>query len=819
MGYTINLVTVIGAGTMGAAIAAHLANIGIPTYLLDIVPRELTSKEEAQGLTLDHPAVRNRIVHEGWQRCLKARPANLFTMDAAERVTLGNLEDNLDWVGEADWIIEAIVERLDIKQRLMARIEEVRRPGSIVSTNTSGIPIKEIAEGRADDFKAHFLGTHFFNPPRYLKLLEIIPHEQTKPEVVEFMKEFGTRTLGKGVVICKDTPNFVANRFFSIVGAHTLNYTLDNGYTVEEVDVLTGPIIGHPRAATFRLYDLVGFDIHAQVCSNLYPAIPHDPYREELKHGKSNALIEAMLERKWLGNKTQQGFYKRVETEEGRQFWALDLETLEYQPPTKPRFESVGKHKDVEDVGERIKRLCAEAWGEHHSADGRTHDRAGQFIWNITAFGLNYAASIVPEVADDILSIDNAGKWGFGLELGPFETWDALGVAESVERMEAEGMTVAPWVREMLAAGHTSFYKKENGRLYHYDPASKDYVAAKADPRAIVIKDLKADEKRIIARNPSASLVDMGDGVLCLEFHSKMNALDMDISKMMLRAREELEKDWVGLVVGNQGEHFSAGANLFMLAVAAQQGEWDQVEMAVKMAQDGALTFRYSPKPVVSAPFNMVLAGGAEAMMGGSAICAAAESYIGLVEAGVGLVPAGGGCKELVRRVVSPVARSSPNTDLLPFMQRIFDTIAMGKVSANAEEARQWGFLIPADRIIMNRDHLLHEAKRMVLEMAESNYRPPVRGKEIWAMGANGLAALEVMVWGMKEAGYASEHDALIANKTAYILCGGKLTKPQWVDPQYILDLELEAFLSLLGEQKTIDRIWHMLNTGKRLRN
>jgi 3-hydroxyacyl-CoA dehydrogenase len=767
----------------------------------------LPASEKEKGLTLDHPAVRNRIVNEGWQRCVQARPANLFTKDAAELVTLGNLEDNFDWVGEADWIVEAIVERLDVKQQLMARIEEVRKPGSIVSSNTSGIPIKHIAEGHSDDFQAHFLGTHFFNPPRYLKLLEIIPHERTKPEVVERMKDFATRTLGKGVVIAKDTPNFVANRFFSIFGSHMLNYALDNGYTAEEVDALTGTLIGRPKAATFRLFDLVGFDIHAQVCGNLYTAIPHDPYREELNHAKSLALIEAMLERKWLGNKTGQGFYKRVDTKEGRQFWALNLETLEYQPPAKPRFESVGKHRDVADVGERIKRLCAE------------DDRAGRFIWNIISFGLNYAASIVPEVADDITSIDAASKWGYGWELGPFEIWDTLGVNEAVERMEADGMTVTPWVKEMLAAGYASFYKKENGRLYYYDLASKGYVAVKTDPRAIVIKDLKSDEKWIIAHNPNASLLDIGDGVLCLEFHSKMNALGVEISKMMARASEELEKDWVGLVIGNQGEHFSAGANLAMLAEGAQQGEWGQVETAVKMAQDGAMAFRYSPKPVVSAPFNMTLAGGAEAMMGASAICAAAESYIGLVEAGVGLVPAGGGCKELVRRVVSPVARSAPNADLLPFMQRIFDTIAMAKVSACAEEARQWGFLTSADRIVMNRDHLLHEAKRMVLEMAESGYRPPMRSKEIWAMGANGLAALQMMIWGMKQAGYASEHDALIANKTAYILCGGKLAKPQWVDAQYILDLELEAFLSLLGEQKTIDRIRHMLSTGKPLRN
>jgi 3-hydroxyacyl-CoA dehydrogenase len=807
MGYTIDVVTVIGAGTMGAAIAAHLANIGIPTYLLDIIPRELTTKEEKKGLTLDHPAVRNRIVTEGWQRCLKARPANLFTNEIAERVTLGNLEDDFDRVAEADWIVEAIVERLDIKQQLMARIDQARRPGSIVSTNTSGIPIKEIAEGRSDDFEAHFLGTHFFNPPRYLKLLEIIPHGQTTPEVLEFMQEFATRTLGKGVVVCKDTPNFVANRFFSIFGSRMLNYALDNGYTVEEVDALSGPLIGRTKAATFRLFDLVGFDIHAQVCGNLYTAIPHDPYRDELVHGKSIALIEAMLERKWLGNKTRQGFYKRVDTKEGRQFWALDLEMLEYQPPAKPRFESVGKHMGVEDAGERIKRLCAE------------DDRAGRFIWNIVSFGLDYAASIIPEVTDDILSIDNACKWGYGWELGPFEIWDTLGAADSVERMEAEGMNLAPWIKEMLAAGHTSFYKKEDGRLYCYDPASKGYLAVKADPRTIVIKDLKSEEGRIISQNPSASLVEMGDGVLCLEFHSKMNALDTDISTMMVQASQELEGDWLGLVIGNQGEHFSAGANLLQFATEVKQGNWEQLEASVKLAQDRMMAFRYSPKPVVSAPFNMVLGGGAEVMMSASVICAYAETYIGQVEGRVGLVPAAGGCKELVRRVVSPVAKSSPNTDLLPFMQQVFDTIAMTKVSASAEEARQWGFLGPSDRIVVNRDHLLHQAKRMVLALVESDYRPPVRGKEIWAMGANGLAALQMMVWGAKEAGWASEHDALIANKTAYILCGGKLARPQWVDPQYILDLEREAFLSLLGEQKTIDRIWHMLKTGKPLRN
>lgn len=807
MSRTIKRATVIGAGTMGAAIAALLANTGIPTYLLDIAPQELTPKEKEKGLTLNHPAVRNRIVNEGWQRCVQARPANLFAKETADLVTLGNLEDNLDYVGESDWIIEAIIERLDLKQQLMVRIEKVRKPGSIVSTNTSGIPIKQIADGRSDDFQSHFLGTHFFNPPRYLKLLEIVPYERTQSQVIEYMLDFSTRTLGKGVVIAKDTPNFIANRFFSLFGSYMLNCAVEKGYTVEEVDALTGPLIGRTKAATFRLFDLVGFDIHAMVCGNLYAAIPHDPYRDELKRPKTLALIDAMMQRKWLGDKTGQGFYKKVDTKEGRQFWALDLQTLEYTPPTKPRFESVSKLKDVKDVGERIKRLCAES------------DRAGQFIWSIMSFGLNYAASIVPEVTDAITSIDSASKWGYGWELGPFEIWDALGVDESVKRMEADGIKVTPWVKEMLSVGCTSFYKKENGQQYYYDPTGKKYVAVKADLRAIAIKDIKSDEKRIVAHNASASLVDLGNDVLCLEFHSKMNALDTDISKMMARACEELEGNWVGLVIGNQGENFSAGANLALLAEGAQQGDWSKVKAAVKMAQNTAMAFRYSPKPVVSAPFNMTLAGGAEAMMGTSAICAAAESYIGLVEVGVGLVPAGGGCKELVCRVVSPVAKSTPNVNLFPFLQRVFDTIAMAKVSACAEEARQWGFLAPTDRIVTNRDHLLHKAKRMVLEMTESGYCPPMPGKEIWAMGANTLGAFEVMIWSMKEAGFASEHDTLIASKVAHILCGGKLAKPQWVDAQYILDLELEAFLSLLGEPKTIDRIRHMLRTGSPLRN
>ncbi len=807
MSYTIDRVTVIGAGTMGAAIAAHIANAGIPVHLLDIAAQELTPDEETKGLALAHPLVRNRIVTEGWNRCVKARPPNLFVPDVAERVTLGNLEDNFGWVGQADWIVEATVERLDLKRQLMARIELERRPRSIVSTNTSGIPIREIAEGLSDDFKAHFLGTHFFNPPRYLRLLEIIPTAETRWEIVELLKQFATRALGKGVVACEDTPSFLANRYLAPVLSHLLNYTLDNGFTIEEVDALTGPIIGNPKTATFRLLDLVGIDIVADVNGNLYPAIPHDPFREEMRGEKASRLIQEMLERKWLGNKTGQGFYKEVKTTEGRQFLPLNPATMEYDSPVKPKFDSLEANRQVPDVGERIRRVCA--------AD----DKAASLTWKTTSFACNYAASLVPEVAGDIHSVDNAVKWGFGHELGPFEIWDALGLPESTARMEAEGLKVTPWVREMLAAGHTSFYEREDGLLRCYNPTTGRYVAAEEDPRFIVLKDLKTDGKRVIAGNSSASLLDMGDGVLCLEFHTKVNALDNGVFEMMERASEELDKGWAGMLIGNQGSHFCAGADLNMFVEQAEKKDWETMDARIRKVQGIVMGFRYSPKPVVSAPFNMVLGGGAEVMMETSAICAAAETYVGQVEAGVGVVPALGGCKELLRRVVSPIVKKSPNADPLPFLRQVFEMVAMAKVSGSAEEARQWGFLTPTDRIVMNPAHLLYEAKRMVLDMVESGWRRDLRGKEIWAMGATALAVLEVGIRSFREAGYISEHDALIASKTAHILCGGRLSRPQWVDPQVILDLERESFLSLLGTQKTLDRVLHMLKVGKPLRN
>jgi 3-hydroxyacyl-CoA dehydrogenase len=806
MGYTINRVAVIGAGTMGAAIAAHMANVGIPCSLLDIVPRELTPKEESKGLSLDHPAVRNRIVNEGLERCLKARPANFYVKENVELITVGNLDDNFDWVGQADWIIEVIVERLDIKQSLMARIDEVRKPGAIVTTNTSGIPIHQIAEGRSEDFQRHFMGTHFFNPPRYLKLLEIIPHAKNSPELVAFMKEFGTRVLGKGVVVCKDTPNFIANRVLSLSVAYGLNYALEEGYTIEEVDAITGPAIGRPKTATFRLSDLVGIDVGAFVSANLYDAIPHDPHREALKNEKTRALITAMIEKGWLGNKTDQGYYKKTFVDGERQFWILNPGTMEYEAPVKPRFDSVGAARKAEDVSKRLELM---AYAE---------DRAGAYAWHLLSRLVVYAASCIPEISDDIVSVDNACKWGFVWELGPFETWDAIGVARATERLKGEGVEVPAWVEEMLAGGFETFYQKENGRTVgYYDPESKGYKPLPVDPHVISIKDLKAQGKELHV-NPSASLLDMGDGVLLLEFHSKANSLDDDIFNMALTALDELQKDaWKGLVIGNQGEHFCAGANIFVIAVGAQQGEFEQIDAAVRKMHKIMQGMRYSLKPVVAAPFGMTLAGGCEVVMAASRVVAAAETYIGLIEVGVGLVPAGGGCKEIVRRVISPPMQTK-DAQVLSFLQQAFEQIGLAKVASSAAEARQMKIFGERDRIVVNQDHLLSEAKEMVLDMVRDGYRPPAPQK-LYAAGRDAYAALQIALYQMREAGWASEHDVLIGKKLGYILCGGELSAPTWVDEQYILDLEREAFVALCHEPKTLERIWHMLQTNKPLRN
>ncbi|MFZ8843620.1 3-hydroxyacyl-CoA dehydrogenase NAD-binding domain-containing protein [Thermoflexus sp.] len=806
MGYTIRRVAVIGAGTMGAAIAAHLANAGFAVDLLDIPPKSLTPEEEAKGLTLDHPEVRNRIVRAGLERAKKAKPAAFFAEDRARLIRIGNTEDHWDRLREADWIIEAVVEDLAVKREVMARIEAVRKPEAIVTTNTSGLPLREIGAGRSPEFLAHFAGTHFFNPPRYLKLVELIPGPATKPEVLDALERLLELRLGKRVVRAKDTPNFIANRIGFLSGAFVGKYTIEQGYTVEEVDALMGPLIGRPKTAHFRLLDLVGLDVAAYVGQHSMAALRHDPFVALVQDSPMNQVMAAMIERGWLGNKAGQGFYKKVETPEGAQYWPLNLQTLDYEPPKKPRWESVGKALKMEDLRERLRFMAAQ------------EDRAGQFVRDVLDFYLAYAAYVAPEVADDIVAVDNAMKWGFNYELGPFETWDALGVAETVARIEARGWPVAEWVKDFLAAGGRTFYQYENGRIVgYYDFRERAYRRLEPHPRVIVLRELKS-EGRVLERNPSASLIDLGDGVLCLEFHTKANALDPDIFAMMERALERLDReDWVGMVIGNQGEHFCAGANVFVIGVSAQQGMFEAIDQGVRAMQRLMMTMRYFHKPIVTAPFGMTLGGGAEVAMHGARMVASAETYIGLVEVGVGLIPAGGGCKEMIRRVLTP-AMQTENADPLPFLRRIFETIGMAKVATSAEEGRAFGFLSEADRIVMNPDFLLHEAKREVLHLAESGYRPPAKAK-LYAAGRDLLAALRIGVWQMREARYISEHDAKIGEKLAYVLCGGDHPEPMWVDEEHFLDLEREAFLSLCGEPKTQERIWHFLQTGKILRN
>lgn len=794
MKYHIHKAVVIGSGTMGAAIAAHLANAGVPVTLLDILPRDAP---------VDDKEARNKIVNEGWERCLKAKPANLMSSDLKTLVRLGNLEDDFGTVAEADWVCEAIVENLKIKRELMARIDEVRKPNGIVTTNTSGIPVSAIAEGRSDGFKRHFLGTHFFNPPRYLKLLEIIPTGDTAQEVVDFFSWFGEYRLGKGIVLCKDTPNFIGNRVAFGTGAFAMDYILKNSYTVDEVDALTGPLIGRPKTATFRLIDLVGLDVWDHVGRNLAPLIPHDKLGQEYLKAEAPArLMSTMLERKWLGNKTKIGFYKEVRGEEGkREFWSLDLNTLEHVPPTKPRFESVKAAKDVEKLGDRLKVLLGAG------------DRAANLVKALTYQAFQYASSIIPEVADTVKPIDDAVRWGFMHEAGPFETWDLLGVKETVQQMEAAGYPAAQWVDGMLDAGFDSFYQYENSeKVGVYDVSKQAYIPLKRSEGMVILK-----QQQVVSENSGATIRDMGDGVACLEFHTKMNALDEDILNMAMEAFDRLDTDFDGLVIGNEAENFSAGANLFMMVVGAQQGMWDMLDAAVRKLQDLNMRMRYSPKPIVIAPAGLTLGGGCEITMHGSRVVAAAETYIGLVELGAGVIPAGGGTKEMLRRIVNPVMRIE-NSEPLAALQRAFLQMGQAKVATSAEEARGMNILMPADRVVLNRDHLLTQAKREVLHMISVGYKPPAP-EQIYAAGRDALAAIRIGAWMFAEGGYITQYDHHIAGKLAYVMCGGELTRPQWVSEQYILDLEREAILSLFGEERTQARMWNILQTGKPLRN
>ncbi|NNU96233.1 3-hydroxyacyl-CoA dehydrogenase/enoyl-CoA hydratase family protein [Anoxybacillus sp. EFIL] len=785
---------VLGSGVMGSGIAAHLANVGIPTLLLDIVPKELTAEEKAKGWTLEHKQVRNRIVNQAVERLMKQKPAPLMSKENLAFIEVGNFEDDFHRLAECDWIIEVVVERLDVKKSVFEKVDEVRKQGSIVSSNTSGISIEAMAEGRSDDFKKHFLGTHFFNPPRYLKLLEVIPTKHTDPSVVAFMKQFGENVLGKGVVLAKDTPNFIANRIGTYGLLVTVREMMKGGYSVGEVDSVTGPLIGRPKSATFRTLDVVGLDTFIHVANNVFEKVEG----EEKEVFTVPSFMKTMVEKGWLGSKSGQGFFYK----KGKDIFELNYETLEYEPTKKLKAPSVEMSKQAKGTANKLKALVY------------ANDRAGQLLWNILSPTLLYSAELLGEIADDIVAIDRAMKWGFGWELGPFETWDAIGVKQSVEKMKAEGRQVPSWVEQMLASGHETFYKHEHGRVSYYDRGQ--YKPVEENEKVIHVQRLK-EQKGVIKKNSGASLIDLGDDVALLEFHSPNNAIGFDIVQMINYALEEVDRNYKGLVIGNQGKNFCVGANLAMILMEAQDDNYFEIEMVVRQFQQAMMNIKYSPKPVVVAPFAMTLGGGTEICLPASRIQASAETYMGLVEVGVGLIPGGGGNKELYIKHLSGMP-NGVEFDLQKVANKVFETIAMAKVSTSAAEARELNFLNAQDGISINGDHLIHDAKQAVLALYESGYKPPVR-KKIPVVGETGYATLLLGAQGMYHSGYISEHDLKIAKKLAYVIAGGSVPYGTEVDEQYLLDLEREAFLSLVGEPKTQARMQHMLVKGKPLRN
>lgn len=785
---------VIGSGIMGSGIAAHLANIGIPTLLLDIVPNELTKAEKEKGLSLSNRAVRNRLADEAIKKLFKQKPAPLTKKENAGLITAGNLEDDLEKLSQVDWIIEVVVENLDVKKQVFEKVDAHRKAGTIVSSNTSGISVEAMAEGRSDDFRKYFLGTHFFNPPRYLKLLEIIPTKDTLPEVVDYMKTFGEDVLGKGVVEAKDTPNFIGNRIGTFGLLQTVQVMLKDGYSISEVDSVTGTLIGRAKSATFRTLDVVGLDTFYHVANNVYNNVEG----EEKEKFSFPDFMKKMVEKGLLGSKTKQGFFKK----EGKEILQLNPETLEYEPRQKLQAPSIEMAKQAK-RSERLKTLVY--------AD----DRAGQLLWNTMAPSFIYSAEKVGEIADNIYAIDQAMKWGFGWEQGPFESWDSIGLEKSVAKMEEEGKTVPQWVKDMLAAGHTSFYKKENGKLHYYDNGT--YVQVADNPKVIHLATVK-QEKEVIKKNSGASLIDLGDGVLNLEFHSQNNALGLDTIQMINNAVDEIEQgDYRGLVIGNQGKNFCVGANLALMLMEAQDDNFFELELTIRQFQDAMMRIRYAKKPVVAAPFQMSLGGGAEVAMPAARIQASSETYMGLVEVGVGLIPGGGGNKELYRRLLERMPKGV-NFDLQQVANKTFELISMATVSTSAHEAQQNGFLSSDDGISFNGDHLLYDAKQQVIALSEQGYRAPQR-KKLPVVGETGYGTLLMAAKTMQYSGYVSDHDVLIASKLAYVIAGGRLPFGTEVDEQYLLDLEREAFLSLLGERKTQERMQHMLVKGKPLRN
>jgi 3-hydroxyacyl-CoA dehydrogenase len=797
----INKVAVIGSGIMGSGIACHFANIGVEVLLLDIVPRELNEKEKAQGLTLENKTVRNRLVNDALSTAIKSRPAPLYHGSFASRITTGNLEDDIAKVAGVDWIIEVVVERLDIKQKVFENLEKHRTPGTLITSNTSGIPIKFMSDGRSEDFQQHFCGTHFFNPPRYLKLFEIIPGPKTSREVLDFLNGYGEKFLGKTSVVAKDTPAFIGNRI-GIFGIQSLFHLVkDMGLTIEEVDKLTGPVIGRPKSATFRTVDVVGLDTLVHVANGIFENCPDD---EEHKVFEIPGFINTMMENNWLGSKTGQGFYKKVKNDDGNsEILGLDLDTLEYRKGKKASFPTLELTKSIDNVVDRFKILVG----------GK--DKAGEFYRKSFGSMFAYVSKRIPEISDELYKIDDAMKAGFGWENGPYEIWDAVGVQEGIQLIKDLGKEPAPWVNDMLAAGINSFYTIKEGATYYYDIPQKKHIKVPGQDAFIILNNIRTSSE--VFKNSGVVVEDLGDGILNCEFQSKMNSIGGDVLAGLNKAIDIAEKDFDGLVVGNQGANFSVGANIGMIFMMAVEQEYDELNAAVKYFQDSCMRLRYSSIPTVVAPHGMTLGGGCEMTLHADRVVAAAESYIGLVEFGVGVIPGGGGSKEMALRA-SDIFRK--NDVELNVLQEYFLTIGMAKVSTSAYEAYDTGILLKGkDIVIVNRNRQIAEAKAVARMMADQGYTKPVKRNDVKVLGKQALGMFLVGTDQMEAGHYISEHDKKIANKLAYVMAGGDLSEATLVSEQYLLDLEREAFLSLAGERKTLERLQHMIQKGKPLRN
>jgi 3-hydroxyacyl-CoA dehydrogenase len=797
----IKKIAIIGSGIMGSGIACHFANIGVDVLLLDIVPRELNDKEKAKGLTLEDNVVRNRLVNDALTASIKSKPAPLYHSSFAKRITTGNLEDDIAKVADVDWIMEVVVERLDIKQQVFEKLEKYRTPGTLITSNTSGIPIKFMNEGRSEDFQKHFCGTHFFNPARYLKLFEIIPGPNTEASVLEFLNEYGEKFLGKTSVIAKDTPAFIGNRV-GIFSIQSLFHAVkDLGLTIEEVDKLSGPVIGRPKSATFRTVDVVGLDTLVHVANGIRENCPNDERKELFE---LPGFINTMMENKWLGSKTGQGFYKLERHADGsKDILSLDLNTLEYRANKRAKFATLELTKTIDKVVDRFKVLV------------KGKDKAGEFYRKSFAALFAYVSNRIPEITDDLYKIDDAMKAGFGWEHGPFQIWDAIGVEKGIEMMKAEGLEPNAWVNEMLASGNTSFYTVKDGATYAYDIPKKSQAKIPGQDSFIILDNIRKTTE--VFKNSGVVVEDLGDGILNVEFQSKMNTIGGDVLAGLNKAIDMAEKDFAGLVVGNQGPNFSVGANIGMIFMMAAEQEYDELNMAIKYFQDTMMRMRYSAIPTISAPHGMALGGGCEISLHADKIVAAAETYMGLVEFGVGVIPGGGGSKEMALRASDTFRKGDVQLNTL---QEHFLTIGMAKVSTSAYEAFDLGLLQKGkDVVVVNKDRQIAVAKQHAKLMADAGYTQPVHRKDVLVLGKQALGMFMVGTDSMKDSNYISEHDMKIANKLAYVMAGGDLSEPTLVSEQYLLDLEREAFLSLCTERKTLERIQHMLTKGKPLRN